>query len=139
MFAFFASLITALPGFFSGLFGTVNSVTAALSNEKIAQIQATSDEEKLRIQTRIDMLQARQAVLIADGGHSTLDLWIRAFLAFPVIAVTTKILVWDKALGQWTGGHTDALGADLWHLLMVVYGFYFVYASATGAARILRK
>ncbi len=35
----------------------------------------------------------------------------------------------DKALGQWTQGRTDALSPELWQVVMVVVGFYFLYEA----------
>ena len=61
---------------------------------------------------------------------------VRALLALPVAILLWKVLVWDKALGQWTGGSTDPLSAELWQVVAVVVGFYFV---TDAAARIFRR
>jgi hypothetical protein len=47
-------------------------------------------------------------------------------------------LIWDKALGDWTGGHTDALDPNLWQVIMATVGFYFLYEGAVNTARILK-
>jgi hypothetical protein len=47
-----------------------------------------------------------------------------------------KVLVWDKALGQWTGGRTDALDPNLWQVVMVVLGFYFLSETVS---RVLKR
>lgn len=39
---------------------------------------------------------------------------IRPLLALPVIILVWKLLVWDKALGQWTNGTTDSLSDQIW-------------------------
>jgi hypothetical protein len=39
---------------------------------------------------------------------------IRPLLALPVIVLMWKLLIWDKALGQWTHGTTDSLSDQIW-------------------------
>lgn len=39
---------------------------------------------------------------------------IRPLLALPVIVLMWKLLIYDKALGQWTQGTTDALSDQIW-------------------------
>lgn len=39
---------------------------------------------------------------------------VRPLLALPVIILMWKLLVWDKALGQWTHGSTDSLSDQIW-------------------------
>ena len=55
---------------------------------------------------------------------------IRSWLATGPAFLLTKIYIYDKALGQWTGGHTDPLDPNLWNVVMVVLGFYFLYSAA---------
>jgi len=31
-----------------------------------------------------------------------------------------KLLLWDKAFGQWTGGTTDALDVNLWWIVQTI-------------------
>lgn len=50
---------------------------------------------------------------------------IRPLLALPVIILAWKLLVWDKALGQWTGGHTDQLSDQIWWYCTTVTVAYF--------------
>jgi hypothetical protein len=52
---------------------------------------------------------------------------MRGLMAFPVVVLLWKLLIYDKALGQWTMGHTDALGDDLWKVVAAVIAFYFLY------------
>jgi hypothetical protein len=49
-----------------------------------------------------------------------------------------KLYVYDKALGQWTGGHTDALDPNLWTVVTATIGFYFLYEGAINATRIFK-
>lgn len=50
---------------------------------------------------------------------------IRPLLALPVIILVWKLLVWDKALGQWTNGTTDALSDQIWWYCTTVTIAYF--------------
>lgn len=64
------------------------------------------------------------SVVIAEQGS-----WFtrspRPMIAWVVVIVLAKIFVYDKALGQWTGGHTDALGPELWSVIKTVLVAYF--------------
>jgi len=63
--------------------------------------------------------EVNAAVVIAEQGN-----WItrsvRPMMALPVIFIIWKLLIWDKALGQWTHGTTDALDPKLWGLMMAI-------------------
>jgi divalent metal cation (Fe/Co/Zn/Cd) transporter len=134
MFAWFVSLFTG--SFFSGLFGTVNSLTAAISNEKIAAITATTDAERIHSQEKVAQMQQQRDVLIADAQHSKLDLYIRSIIAIGPAGYLLKIFLWDKVLAAWTHGTTDPIDTNLWQVVMVILGFYFVSATTTTVARI---
>jgi holin (3TMs family) len=57
--------------------------------------------------------EVNAAVVIAEQGN-----WVtrsvRPMLALPVIVLVWKLLIWDKALGQWTHGSTDSLSDQIW-------------------------
>jgi hypothetical protein len=120
------ALLTGLPSILSGLFTTINSVTAAISNEKIAQINATTDQERLEIGERISALQATQAVLVAEAAKSKLPIYMQLFMTLPIAVIMAKIYVWDKMLG-W--GSTDNLSPNEWYLVYLVFGFWFVHST----------
>jgi len=112
-----------------GLFGLANpieKITEAIANTKIAQAQATTDQEKIHSEERISQLQSQRDVLIADSARSSIDLWVRLWLALPPSLPVAKIFVWDKMLG-W--GSTDRLSPELWYLVYIVYGFYFLHSA----------
>ena len=132
MFAF----ITAIPSLISGLFGSINAITAAISNEKIAAITAKTQEEQIAANERVAQLQQQRDVLIADAQHSKLDLYMRSLIAFGPAMYLLKIFLWDKVLAAWTNGTTDRIDANLWQVVMVILGFYFVSATTTTVARI---
>jgi hypothetical protein len=112
----------------SGLFSTLNGITAALSNEKIALINATTDREKAEIQERTSALQATQAVLIAESAKSNIPMLVQLGMTLPVMIIMAKVLLWDKMLG-W--GSTDNLSLQEWYLVYAVYGFWFVHYTVS--------
>ena len=126
---------TILLGLIPGLFSTISGITSAISNEKIALINAQTDQERIQIQERINVLQTQRDVLVADSNHSKLDLWIRSAIALGPTAYLLKIFIWDKVLAL---GSTDALDTNLWQVMMAVIGFYFLYSGAIGVAKIIK-
>jgi hypothetical protein len=119
-----------------GLFQTINSITNAIANEKIALLKAQTEEDKVASQERINTLEAKRAALLADSQHSSLDMWIRAGLSIGPATYITKIFLWDKVLKM---GVTDPVTSDQWQVLMAVVGFYFVYSGAVSVARIFKS
>lgn len=59
---------------------------------------------------------------------------IRPLLALPVIILMWKLLVWDKALGQWTSGTTDSLSDQIWWYCTTVTIAYMGGRSAEKVA-----
>lgn len=128
-------LLSLIPG----LFNTINGITSAIANERIKQINAKTEQEKIASQERINSLQAKRDVLVAESGRSNINAIIRGCIGAGVAFLLTKIFVWDKALGDWTQGHTDPLDPNLWNVVMATIGFYFVYEASVNTARILKS
>lgn len=116
----------------------IGSIASRIAAAYEARQKATTDTEKLAAEERIKTLEARRDVLVAESG-SCLNALMRAALATPVAIILWKIFVFDKALGQWTGGTTDALSPELWHVVMIVIGFYFLSETASTVTRIARR
>jgi hypothetical protein len=123
-------MLSFLLGLVPGVFSTINSITSAISNEKIAQINATTDVEKASIQAKIDQLQSQRDVLIADSQNSNIDLWIRAGFAFPPMVYFCKIFAWDKVWASWPTFETPPMSTNDMYVVMAVLGFYFLYSTA---------
>jgi hypothetical protein len=123
MLNFLLGLLGLIP---SGL-KTLDGITAAISNEKIAAITATTDKERINAQERVETLQAQRDVLISDSQHSNLDVWMRTLIASGPTFILCKIFFYDKALGWGTTeiGTND----NLWTVIMVVLGFYFLSST----------
>lgn len=131
--------LSALLGLIPGLFTTVNGITNAITNEKINLAQAQNESDRIASQERIVALQTKRDVLVAESGGSKLNSIVRSFIGGSVAFILAKLLVWDKALGDWTGGHTDPLDPNLWNVIMATIGFYFIYEGAVNATRIYKS
>lgn len=83
-------------------------------------------------------LDKREAEINADVVKAEQGNWfsrsVRPAIGFAVVILIWKILVYDKALGQWTMGHTDALDEKLWNVVMVIIVSYFGGRSAEKVA-----
>lgn len=141
--------ILGIPGLIGGLFGTLNGITSALSNAKIAAINATTEAQRIKANEAVLTLQARRDVMVAEAAHSPINGIVRALLSLGVVLILWKILVWDKVIGSFMGCaglagqapacatfRTDVLSPEIWHVVMIVMGFYFLYDASTSITRI---
>lgn len=130
-------MLSMIFGFLSG---PLSAIIKEIAETKRASLNAQTERERLENQEKLKALEARRDVLIAESRVSPINAHMRAYgLALPVSIVLWKIFVWDKALGQWTGGHTDALDPKLWEVIMIVLGFYFLYETAATVSRIWKR
>lgn len=106
-------------------FDPIARITDKIVDLQIKKSDAKTEQERIAADERVKGLEAKRDVMVAEAG-SRINTWTRAALAFPVVVVLWKVLVFDKALGQWTGWTTDALSPELWYVVMVVLGFYFL-------------
>jgi len=127
--------IKALTGFGDA----ISAIGKAIADARIAAINARTEEEKIAADERVKSLEARRDVLVAEAGISRANMFMRTLIAAPVAMLLWKIFVFDKAFGQWTGGHTDQLTPELWQVVMVVIGFYSLYEGAIGIARLAKR
>lgn len=132
-------MLQLLLGLIPGALSTINGITGAISNEKIALINAKTAQEQIEIGERIAALQSRRDLMIAESAHSNINAYIRAGIAIGPMTFLLKVFLWDKVLGALTAGRTDALDANLWNVIMAVVGFYFLYEGATTVARIVKS
>jgi len=132
------SIFTSVLGLIPGLFTTVNGITNAITNEKINLAQAQNQSDQIAASERIATLQAQRDIMIAEAGSSKLNAIVRGCIGGSVAILLMKLYVYDKALGQWTGGHTDALDPNLWTVVTATIGFYFLYEGAINATRIFK-
>lgn len=116
----------------------IGSIADRLAAAYEAHEKAKTNTEKIAAEERIKALQARRDVMVAESGNR-INVWMRAMLATPVAIILWKVLVYDKALGQWTHGATDALSPELWRVVMTVISFYFLAEAASAVTRIIRR
>lgn len=124
------NLITGILGILPGAFGTINKVTDAIANERLKKIEATTQQEQIASEERVKTLEAQRDALIAESNKSNVPIYVQSFVGACVAFLVGKLLVWDKALGDWTHGHTDPLGSDLRWIMMTIIGFYFLSSTA---------
>lgn len=107
------------------LFDTVDNVTNRITDLKIVRENATTQREKDQLDAKIAELNGRKDYLIAAVGSpwGRIVLLVQLLASIPVIAIIWKILIYDQMLG-W--GFTPALGADIWYLIYMVWGFWFI-------------
>lgn len=122
-----------------GLADPIEKITTAIIKARADALNAQTEQDRIAAQERTAELQARRDVLIAEAGVSRANIWVRTLFAVPVIIVLWKLFIWDKALGALTHGHTDELSPELWKVIMVVIGFYFLYEGAIGVSRIMKR
>lgn len=119
-------------------FRTVDNITNAIANERIAKINAGTEQERVAADERIKALDARRSVLIAESG-SRINMIMRVVLAAGPAAFLIKVFLYDKVIGSFVGCSgaqpkgacptflTDPLDDNLWKVITAVIAFYFLY------------
>lgn len=144
--------ILGVLGILPRAFGTIDNITNAISNERLKKVQATTDQERIRSEERINSLQAKRDVLVAEAGSSKINAVLRGSIGLSASVIIAKLLVWDKVVGsiyhcagragQNTMGcetfRTDPLDGNQWAILTAVVGFYFLYEGAINVTRIAK-
>ncbi len=139
-------LISIIPN----AFRTVDNITNAIANERIAVLNAKTEEERIHAEERLKALQSRQSLQEAESKVSNTNIWVRAVAASPVIVIVWKLMVWDKVIGSFVGCSqapkgtcqiftTDPLDDNQWKIIGVVYGFYFLYELTLSASKVFRR
>jgi hypothetical protein len=118
-------MLSLLLGLIPGALATVNGITNAIANERIAGLNATTQQDKIASDERVNTLLARRDALLA-ASHSPWTSVMQFMIALGPMIVLNKILIWDKALGDYTSGHTDSLDPNLWWVITATVGFYFL-------------
>lgn len=108
-----------------GFIDPISKITGQIADAFAKKVDAQTERERIAADEEIKTLEARRAVLVAESG-TPINALIRGWLVFPPSLYIAKIFVWDKVLG-W--GSTDDLSNNLWWIVTIVYGFYFVSSS----------
>lgn len=107
------------------LIGLINPlgpiVRQVLSTQERLAVEANS-ERRIDLEGELAVLEARRDAILA-AQSDPMERWVRIGFAAPFVLYIWKLVVWDKLLG-W--GVTDGLSTDLWTILYIVLGGYFV-------------
>lgn len=104
------------------LIAPITTITGQIIDARVSLAQEANSTLRIASEERLAVLQARQAVLIAEQGH-WLTRTVRPAFAFPFVVYINKLVLWDKVLGL---GATDALGPDLTQVMLLIIAAYFV-------------
>lgn len=113
-------MLTKILSFFGGTF--LKEVTGNLQEAYKAKLAAQNDHEKLEAEQNIALLQVQRDILVAEQGRA-MTAWIRPALAFPVIVLVWKLLIWDTVLGL---DVTPDPGVLVMGIVWTILGAYFV-------------
>lgn len=135
--------ILALIGIIPSALSTVDGITNAISNAKIAAIKAQTDEERIKAQEEVSGLEARRDVLISQAsipGVGKINACMGFLLALGPLLILLK-LGFDKAIGPFYGCtnpyvtrlpdycfmfRTDPVDPNVWWVIGAVVSFYLV-------------
>jgi len=117
---------TFLLGLIPSAFSSIKDITSAISNERIAAIGASTKKEQIAAEERANALSSQRDVLIAQSSHSNLPVYIGAGFAVGPMVYLNKIFIYDKVMGI---GSTDPLDPNLWTVVTIVLGGYFLYSG----------
>lgn len=130
----FATILSFLPWIprLIGLipFSFIEKQSATVSAERIAAMQAKTEDEKTAASERVRMAELKLDALTKAREYQSVRV-IQFMFGMVAWLVIAKILVWDKVLG-W--GVTDPLSKELWAVIMVILGGFF-YISGKGPGR----
>lgn len=102
--------------------GPLADISNDIKEAYTAKLNAKNDSERIAAEERIALLEARKEIIL-KAQSDPFERFVRITLALPFILYINKLVIWDKFLG-W--GVTDNLSPDLWNLLYVVVGGYFL-------------
>lgn len=121
-------MLSLIFGFLGALINPLAGIVGKIADAKVELAKAQTDQERIHAQERIDALQARRDVMIAEagGGFGWINATMRGLLALGPTVFLLKVFIWDKVLQSVTHGSTDSLDPNLWNVVMVVLGFYFL-------------
>jgi hypothetical protein len=133
-----------------GLADPIEKITTAIVKARADSLNATTEQDRIAAQERVQTLQARRDVLVAEAGVSRANIIVRSLMALPVVIVLWKLLAWDKVVGSLLGCSqapagtcgiftTDPLDDNQWKIIGVVTAFYFLYEGAIGVSRIIKR
>lgn len=113
-------------GFLFSLVNPIASIVGKIADARVELAKAQTDTERIHAQERVDSLQARRDVMMAEAGgpFGWVNSVIRAGFAIPFVIYNSKLVLWDKVLSL---GSTDGLSTELFQIEVACISFYFLY------------
>lgn len=109
-------------GFLLSLFNPLSAIADKLAQAHVQKTNATTEQQRIAAEQRIKVLEAKRDVIL-KAQSDPFERWVRIGFALPFVLYVAKVVVWDKLLG-W--GATDDMSGDLWNILYIVLGGYFL-------------
>ena len=109
-------------GFLLGLINPLGRIADKIADMQVRLAAEKNDAARVALEGELATLTARKDVILAAQADP-MERWVRIGFAVPFVLYIWKLVLWDKLLG-W--GVTDNLSADLWAILYIVLGGYFV-------------
>jgi hypothetical protein len=111
-----------LMGWLLGLFNPLSAIADKLAQAYVQKTNAQTEQQRIAAEERIVSLEAQRDVVL-KAQSDPMERWVRIGFALPFILYIWKLVIWDKLLGY---GATDGLSSDLWNILYIVLGGYFL-------------
>ena len=109
-------------GWLLSLFNPLSAIADKIAQAYVQKTNAQTEQERIAADERIKALEAKRDIIL-KAQSDPFERWVRIGFALPFVLFVWKLVVWDKLLG-W--GATDDLSADLWNILYIVLGGYFL-------------
>lgn len=105
-----------------GLINPLGRIADKIADTRVKLAAEQNTAARIALESELATLNARRDVILA-AQSDPFERWVRIGFALPFVLYIWKLVVWDKLLGL---GATDGLSADLWAILYIVLGGYFV-------------
>ena len=102
--------------------GAVKALTQNAQEAYETYINAANDKDRIAAEERMYLINARLEILKVEQ-RSRMTSWIRPAIAFPVVVLIWKLVLWDTVLGL---GVTPYPGDLVKWLMLTVVGAYLL-------------
>lgn len=109
-------------GWLLKLINPIGRIAEKIADTRIKLASEQNAASRIALEGELATLEARKDVIL-KAQSDPFERWVRIGFALPFVLYLWKLVVWDKLLG-W--GATDNLSDDLWAILYIVLGGYFV-------------
>lgn len=89
-------MLQTLLNFFGS--GILKEIGEQLNKAYEVKLNAETDQAKIEADSLINQLQTQQVLLVAEQKR-WFTAWVRPALAFPVVVLVNKLIIWDTVLG----------------------------------------